>query len=373
MGLFLTSICLLSLATFHLGAASPVDGERQGTKKLVCYYTNWSSSRSGNSAFFPSDIDASLCTHIIYSFSILDATSLEMVVTSLKSQGVKVLIAIGGWNDSEGDKYSRMVTNPASRANFVTKAVEFIRRYNFDGLDLDWEYPSCPQGACGDTPASDKQNFANLLRELRTAFLPHGFLLSAAVSASSSIAARAYDIPTLNSQLDWIGLMTYDMHGGWDGVTGHNSPFRGASPNTVDTITYWLQNGATAAKLVVGVPLYGRSFTLSNPNNNGVGAPASNGAPGEYTGEAGFLAYFELCMNLAPFTHVPQVGPYGFRGTQWASFDNTQIIGDKTGFIMQQGLAGAMVWAIDLDDFNGGFCGAGEYPLLKALKAGLGI
>ena len=66
-------------------------------------------------------------------------------VTSLKKVGIKVTIAIGGWNDSEGDKYSRLVNNPAARKKFVDHVVGFVEKYNFDGLDLDWEYPSCWQ------------------------------------------------------------------------------------------------------------------------------------------------------------------------------------------------------------------------------------
>ncbi len=66
-------------------------------------------------------------------------------VTSLKKVGIKVTIAIGGWNDSEGDKYSRLVNNPSARRKFVDHVVGFVEKYNFDGLDLDWEYPSCWQ------------------------------------------------------------------------------------------------------------------------------------------------------------------------------------------------------------------------------------
>lgn len=66
-------------------------------------------------------------------------------MTALRSKGKKVLIAIGGWNDSQGDKYSKLVNNAASRARFVTNVVEFIEKYHFDGLDLDWEYPKCWQ------------------------------------------------------------------------------------------------------------------------------------------------------------------------------------------------------------------------------------
>ena len=66
-------------------------------------------------------------------------------VTSLKKYGIKVTVAIGGWNDSEGDKYSRLVGNPAARSKFVNHVIGFIEKYNFDGLDLDWEYPACWQ------------------------------------------------------------------------------------------------------------------------------------------------------------------------------------------------------------------------------------
>jgi len=67
-------------------------------------------------------------------------------VTALKSKGnVKVLIALGGWNDSLGDKYSRMVNDPSARKRFIENAMIFIEKYGFDGLDLDWEYPKCWQ------------------------------------------------------------------------------------------------------------------------------------------------------------------------------------------------------------------------------------
>jgi chitinase len=353
--------------------------------KVVCYYTNWASYREGNSKYVPSDIDPSLCTHIIYSFAELNPSTLTIQVqdretdinqgfyrqvTALKERGVKVSIAIGGWSDSAGDKYSRMVSSTSARINFVNTVVAFLQEHNFDGLDLDWEYPRCWQADCNAGPASDKVNFANLVRELRAAFRPHGFLLSAAVAAARSTGDNAYDIPALSENLDWIGLMTYDFHGGWDGATGHNSPLGGSPPSTIDTVDYWLSKGAAANKLVLGVALYGRSFTLRNQNDNGVGAPATNGAPGQYTKEDGFLAYFEMCTGWT-YRNVAGVGPYAYKGNQWVSYDDVAIVNAKADFVKQRGLAGAMVWAIDLDDFNGRFCGQGNYPLLKALRAAL--
>lgn len=93
-------------------------------------------------------------------------------------------MAIGGWNDSAGDKYSRLVNNPAARAKFISHVLEFIEQHDFDGLDLDWEYPKCWQVNCKLGPDSDKSAFAAFVSELRTAFNPKGLLLSAAVSPS---------------------------------------------------------------------------------------------------------------------------------------------------------------------------------------------
>ena len=64
-------------------------------------------------------------------------------ITNFKRKGAKVMLALGGWADSAGNKYSSMVSNPAARKKFIDHAVTFLQTYNFDGLDLDWEFPGC--------------------------------------------------------------------------------------------------------------------------------------------------------------------------------------------------------------------------------------
>ena len=134
-------------------------------------------------------------------------------------------LAIGGWNDSQGDKYSRLVNSPAARRKFIQHAVRFLEKYNFDGLDLDWEYPSCWQTDCKPERYKDKQAFATFVSELRQEFEPRGLLLSAAVSPSKKIIDVGYDVASLSRDLDWVAVMTYDYHGHWDKKTGHVSPF----------------------------------------------------------------------------------------------------------------------------------------------------
>ena len=87
------------------------------------------------------------------------------------------MISLGGYNDSQGSKYSILVADPAKIAAFVQSAVAFLQTYGFDGLDIDWEYPSSP---------ADKAGFVKLLAALRSAFTAKGYLLTAAVAAGQS-------------------------------------------------------------------------------------------------------------------------------------------------------------------------------------------
>ena len=79
-----------------------------------------------------------------------------------------------------------------------------------------------------------------------------------------------YDVPSIARDLDWIAVMTYDYHGHWDKKTGHVAPFY-AHPeddfayfNANFTMHYWVEKGADKAKLVMGMPMYGQSFSLGD-------------------------------------------------------------------------------------------------------------
>lgn len=149
------------------------------------------------------------------------------------------------------------------------------------------------------------------------------------------------------------------------------SPGANVNLNIEWVANYWAQQGAPKNKIVVGLALYGRSFTLTSSNSD-VGAPASAGAAGTYTKEAGYLAYYEVCelLSKGASTHTiaDQHVPYLVSGNQWVGYDNEASLREKVRYIKTNGFGGAMVWALDLDDFKGHFCGKGNYPLLSAIK-----
>lgn len=142
-------------------------------------------------------------------------------------------------------------------------------------------------------------------------------------------------------------------------------------------MNYWIELGAPREKLIMGMPLYGQSFTLADPKNNGLNAKAPGpGVAGEFTRAAGFLAYYEICDRIQNhgWTVVEdsqgRMGPYAYKGNQWVSFDDQETLRRKTQFLKEMGLGGGMIWALDLDDFKDR-CGQGRHPLLKVIHAEL--
>lgn len=367
--------------------------------KLICYFTNWAWYRSGEGHFQPEDIDVNLCTHIIYSFAVLDENTLTMEshdmwtdidnqfykrILTHKRHGARVLLAIGGWNDSNGDKYSRMILNADNRQRFVKSAVNFLENYGFDGLDIDWDYPVCWQVDCSRGSPEERDAFVHLLRELSEAFRPRGLLLSAAVSSSKNVIDLAYDVPQLAKYLDWISLMTYDYHGHWDRQTGHVAPLyqdteeddSNAYLNVNYTVNYWLAKGAPANKLVLGMPMYGQTFTLSDRSRNHLNERSIGpGEAGKYTGVDGFMSYYEICELTGSESNGWRVirdrqgrtGPYAFHNDQWVSYDDVDDVRRKAQYIKRMHLGGGMIWAVDMDDFRGR-CGCGKYPLLRTIN-----
>lgn len=153
-----------------------------------------------------------------------------------QNPNVKIILALGGWTDSSGDKYSRLVNDAEKRANFVTKVTEMLETRNFDGLSLEWQYPVCWQSDCTTGNKKDKQGFTSLVKQLREAFEPKGLILAAGLSGYTEIAKEAYDIKSLAKYLDMANIMTYDYRGYWDSVTGHHSPL--LNPPNSDKNTY---------------------------------------------------------------------------------------------------------------------------------------
>ncbi|XP_041978795.1 mucin-5AC [Aricia agestis] len=397
--------------------------------RVVCYYTNWSVYRSGTARFNPQNINPYLCTHLVYAFGgFTKDNTLKPFdkyqdiekggyakFTGLKTYNkkLKTLLAIGGWNEGSA-RFSPMVATKSSRKEFVKNTIRFLRQNHFDGLDLDWEYPAFRDGG----KAKDRENYAKLVKELREEFEKESaktgksrLLLTMAVPAGIEYIQKGFDVKTLNRYLDWMNLLTYDYHSAFEPAVNHHAPLyplEEPSEYSVDnelnidyTIKFYLENGADRDKLVVGIPTYGRSYTLFNPDAVEIGSPADGpGEQGEATKEKGYLAYYEICEALKPKSrrrraadseeeeseeseeseeeeeqkpwtvihpNPAAMGPVAYRGNQWVGYDDIDIVRKKAEYVAQNGLGGIMFWSIDNDDFRGA-CHDKPYPLIEAAK-----
>ncbi|XP_034550755.1 chitinase-3-like protein 1 [Notolabrus celidotus] len=354
------------------------------SKKLVCYYNSMAEEREDQGKFSISDIDPNKCTHLIYAFADINGNEIApasvgdiqqyIKFNALKESNplLKTLLAVGGLTFNN-KKFSAMVQKKENRAEFIKSVVNLLKTMGFNGLNIDWRYPG---GAGGQT--QDKQKFTKLCEELKTAFKAEGLILSASVSAERSTIDASYEVEQISMQLDFINVLTFDLHGPWEEVTGHHSPLFPGSEETGDNmylnadsaLNYWIDQGAPAEKLTMGIAFYGRAFSLSS-NSTDVGAPADGpGEEGCYTGEEGFWASYETCIYLEGVKTQrisDQQVPYATTENQWVGFDDETSLATKAGYLTKNNFGGAFVWSLDLDDFSGEFCDQGKSPFISQL------
>ncbi len=276
--------------------------------------------------------------------------------------GIKIMPSIGGWTLS--DNFSAIAASPTKRTLFAHSCNVLIRKYKFDGIDLDWEYPGYADH--GGTPA-DKQNFTLLLRQVRDSLTSievqqnKTLMLTIAVGASPSNMNNV-EWANITPIVDIINLMSYDFYGAFDSRCNHNSPLyatggTGASVGfSIDeAVTTLLQTyNVPANKINAGIAFYGRTQICSTtPTLHGVSTGAVDNA--NFGVDEGSPQYYNIIPKIGNgFTrywdNVAKV-PYliSTANNSFVSYDDQESIAAKAQYINSKNLRGAIIWEITGD------------------------
>lgn len=357
-------------------------------KRVVAYFISWGIYER---AYKVTDIPGDLVTHINYAFAnvskegeclIGDAWADTQIPYEGETEGdgllgnfnqlnilkekyphIQTLISVGGWTWSKN--FSDVALTEESRQKFAASCVAFMKQYGFDGLDIDWEYPSGGGDPGNIVRPEDPENFVLLLTELRKQLDAQGqadggkhYLLTIAAGAGKS-AIEGIDWVAVAAQLDWINLMAYDFAGGWSPTTDFNAPLFASESSPTPTVSIdtslkaYLDAGVTADKMVLGVPFYGKGWKNVAADDGGLFKPFDGIPTGTY-GE-GVFEY----NNLADFW-IPLMERYWDDGAKvpWLynpktgmmiSYDDPESLALKAQYVNDNNLGGVMIWELSQD------------------------
>ncbi|MEO3856320.1 glycoside hydrolase family 18 protein [Acrocarpospora sp. B8E8] len=281
---------------------------------------------------------------------------------------LKVLISLGGWTGSA--YFSDAVLTPAGRSKLAASCIDLWLKGNlpgsapgagagvFDGIDLDWEWPSSDGNAGNVIRPEDKQNFTLFLAELRRQMKAYDRKdeLTAFLPAAAAKIDSGFEVQKVFSYLDFATIQGYDLHGSWELQTGHNGNLftDRKDPNPVkysvdQTVRDYISRGAPKRKIVVGIPAYGQGWTGVTAGGNGLWKPATGPAPGKWA--PGTEDYKDLVNKPGKRYRDLLTGTlWLYDGNEFWSYDDPAVILEKAAYIRLKGLGGSMMWSIDQDD-----------------------
>jgi chitinase len=313
-------------------------------------------------------IGAEKLTHINYAFGSVsinsqivldepDAAARLAQLQSLKAKNprLKVIVSVGGWG---ADNFSDAAFNQTRRDRFAASAIDLIRRYAIDGIDLDWEYPGQPGPGIAFRD-EDKENFTLLLKTLRERLdaLSDERHRTGSDRYTLSIATAGGDyfehteMARLHPFVDWFNIMAYDFTGEWTKTTGHHAALHWykvagseTGPSGESFVEQYLAAGIPSRKLVLGVPFYGRAWCGVYPGNRGLYQPYEayessypySALARNFVNQNGFTRYWDRVARV-PYLWNPS-------SATLITYEDPSSLREKARFVMRRHLGGVMYW-----------------------------
>ncbi|KIY64510.1 glycoside hydrolase [Cylindrobasidium torrendii FP15055 ss-10] len=330
----------------------------------------------------------------VSSLELINQTYIPEFVTAAHANNVKAVISLGGWTGSIF--FSSAVATAENRTTFVKTVTDLAVQWDFDGLDFDWEYPNRQGLGCNTISPNDTSNYLLFLQELRQDPIGASLLITAAVGINpfnDENGTPGTDVSAFGELFDFVTVMNYDLWGSWSTGVGPNGALNDtcAAPanqqgSAVHAVNKWTGAGFPANKLVLGLPAYGHSFSVTpedafngtetivpytkfNASVHPVGGPWDDPAGvdkcGVATAQGGVITFAALIgagyldESGEVVDGVPYVWdecsqtPFLYNATTevMISFDNAQSFAAKGQFARDSGLAGYALWEVG-GDYN---------------------
>ncbi len=303
--------------------------------------------------------DAAVLTHINYAFAELYVV--DGVYQGFKVQGslsrfeniaalkqahpeLKICLSfthgVSNPDNKQGGSFSAMCKSENGRRAFAEDCLAFLKQYQLDGVDLDWEFPGLSWSGAACDPSCDVNNYVLLVKQLRET-LGNAYTISYAGYCTdkqeTSGGYRYVDIKGMDPYVDYVNIMTYDL----DEAPHHHSALNDtrAYKDCNRAVQAYLNAGVDPAKLVLGIPFYGRHSWSTSPTA---------------------VSYRKILeMDRRQYRRnqwdekasCPFVSTMG--GTFFCGYDNPRSIAIKGEWIRKQGMRGLMFWEYDQDDDKG--------------------
>ncbi|KAF9567486.1 hypothetical protein EC968_003209 [Mortierella alpina] len=360
-----------------------------GTLVNIAYFPGWTQYRGQgrNSChqrpYLPSSIPWASLDYVMFAFAYFDEDyqlypadpsdeNLYFTINSLKlPTNTRVMLSVGGWSfthpESRRDedtrhRFENMVRTAESRKAFINSCIEFCQFYGFDGIDIDYEYPTY----------NDREFVTALFREMRDAFDREGSGLVLSLAGASFVEGiQGYELDKVSMYTDFLMIMAYDLYTAYDlshTVNIHTTlvqmPTEIHGGHSVQgAVEFYLDHGVPRQKLVLGMALYGKSFILTDPQQSTPGEAKfiSGGDPTRCIETRGDIAFNEIANLIHPSgEQAAQITPlwdsnakafyfvYGDHHN-WVGYDDRPSLDLKLQMVTELNLAGVMWWSLDQD------------------------
>jgi len=304
------------------------------------------------------DLDANRLTHLLIAFGHIVKGTVQvdhlqnldcLPAIRRANPEIRILLSIGGWG---AGGFSEAAASESGRRQVAASAVDAMVKLGLDGLDLDWEYPCYAEAGITASPA-DRKHFTKLIWAFRDALNQTGqashrrYLLTIAAGADQYYVDGT-EMDQVQAALDLVQLMTYDMRGGFQTLTGHHTNLFTSTGDlfriSADaSVRLFHQAGVPLDKIVIGSAFYARKWKdVPDINHGMLQMTPSFGAAGGGYGE--LVEHFIDKNDYRRYWDDEAKAPWLFNGNTFISYDDPESIRHKCAYVRQRGLAGIMYW-----------------------------